>query len=163
MSHWGATVSKAALLVCLSIFMGLLHNYVFSREGIGLTQNPLQAVSGLEEARFIGLDEAKAKWAQDAFFIDARAEVFFTHEGHIRGALSLPYEDFDDVYPRLKDELPPKDREVVCYCSGFGCEESAELAKLLMARGYSTVFVYEGGWPEWLEAGLPVELPAHSQ
>jgi hypothetical protein len=28
-----------------------------------------------------------------------------------------------------------------------------------MARGYDRIFVYEGGWPEWLEAGYPVELP----
>jgi rhodanese-related sulfurtransferase len=159
MSYWGKTFVRAAGLVALSVVMGLLHNFVFSREGIGLKQNPLQAVSGLDETRFIQLDEAKAKWDQGARFIDARAEEFYTYEGHIQGALCLPYEDFESVYPLLVDELPPRDREMVCYCSGFGCEESAELAKLLMARGYEEIFVYEGGWPEWLEAGYPVELP----
>jgi rhodanese-related sulfurtransferase len=159
MSCWGKIISRAAALVALSIVMGLLHNFVFSREGIGLTQNPLQAVSGLDEMRFIQLEEAKVKWDRGARFIDARAEDFFTYEGHIRGALSLPYEDFERIYSDVENELPPKDQDLVCYCSGFGCEESAEVAKLLMARGYSRIFVYEGGWPEWLEAGFPVVLP----
>ena len=153
------TLLRAILLVTVSVVMGLLHNFVFSREGIGLTQSPLQAVSGLDEARFIQVDEAKAKWDQDVLFVDARAEEFYTYEGHIQGALSLPYVDFERIYPAIENELRPTDQEVVCYCSGFGCEESAELAKLLMARGFDRVFIYEGGWPEWLEAGLPVKLP----
>jgi rhodanese-related sulfurtransferase len=160
MSYWGTTFSRAAALVSLSVVVGLLHNFVFSREGIGLEQNPLQAVSGLDETRFIQLEEAKTKWNHGARFIDARAEEFYTYEGHIRGALSLPYEDFERAYPVVEDELPTKDQEVVCYCSGFGCEESAELAKLLMTRGFKHIFIYEGGWPEWLEAGLPVERPS---
>jgi rhodanese-related sulfurtransferase len=153
------TVLRAAALVLVSIMMGLLHNYVVSSEGIRLEQNPLQAVSGLEEARFLALEEAEAKWKQGAAFIDARAEEFFVYEGHIEGALSLPYLQFEEVFPRIQNKMPPKDRELVCYCSGYGCEESVELAKLLQNKGYKGVFVYEGGWPEWLEAGLPVVLP----
>jgi hypothetical protein len=30
-------------------------------------------------------------------------------------------------------------------------------AKKLMARGYRNVLVFEGGYPEWKDAGLPVE------
>lgn len=153
------TILRAAALVLVSIAMGLLHNYVVSSEGIRVEQNPLQAVSGLEEARFIELEEAEAKWKQGVLFVDARAEEFFTYEGHIKGALSLPYLQFEDVFPRVQSELPPGERELVCYCSGFGCEESVELAKLLHNKGYARVLVYEGGWPEWLDAGLPVELP----
>lgn len=154
------TLLRAGALVSLAVVMGLLHNLVISPEGIGLTQNPLQAVSGLHETHFIELEEAKAKWGEGVPFIDARAEEFYTFEGHIRGAISLPYVDFEETYPLIEAELPPKEQEVVCYCSGFGCEESAELAKLLMARGYRRVLIYEGGWPEWVEAGLPVELPS---
>lgn len=153
------TLLRAAALVGASVLMGLVHNYVFSHEGIELSRSPLQAVSGLEEARFIGREEAKAKWDRDVTFVDARAEEFYRYEGHIEGALSLPYEDFETAYQRVGGRLPGKDREIVCYCSGYGCEESAEVAKLLMARGYGRVFVYEGGWPDWREAGLPVELP----
>jgi rhodanese-related sulfurtransferase len=159
MDFWKMAALRAAALVVASIVMGVVHNYVFSFEGIRLSQSPLQAVSGLEEARFIRLEEAKQKWSRNVIFLDARAREFYSYEGHIEGALSLPYEDFEGSFQSIEDKLVPKDREVVCYCSGFGCEESAELAKLLMARGFSRVFVYEGGWPEWLEAGLPVEMP----
>jgi rhodanese-related sulfurtransferase len=139
--------------------MGLLHNYVVSSNGIRVEQNPLQAVSGLEVDRFLELAEAEAKWKQGVTFVDARAEEFFIYEGHIEGALSLPYIQFEEVFPLIQNELPPKDGELVCYCSGFGCEESVELAKLLHSKGYRRVFIYEGGWPEWLDAGLPVVVP----
>jgi rhodanese-related sulfurtransferase len=162
MSFWKATISRATALVLVSSVMGLLHNYLFSYEGIRVRQNPLQAVSGLAEARFIELEEAEAKWDEGVLFIDARAEEFFIYEGHIQGAISLPYIHFDEAFPRIQSRLPSKKQEVVCYCSGFGCEESVELAKLLMGEGYSRVLVYEGGWPEWLEAGLPVTLPEES-
>jgi rhodanese-related sulfurtransferase len=31
-----------------------------------------------------------------------------------------------------------------------------DLAKLLMQAGYTAVYVYEGGFPEWRDAGYPV-------
>ena len=58
----------------------------------------------------------------------------------------------------IKDRLPSPDEEIVCYCSGFGCEESTELARSLTEAGYRFVYVYKGGWPEWSEAELPSEV-----
>ena len=77
--------------------------------------------------------------------------------GHIRGAVSLPVTDFETLLPEKRRELPSPDEEIVCYCSGYGCEESVELADKLKASGYRHVFVYLGGWPEWSEAQLPSE------
>jgi 3-mercaptopyruvate sulfurtransferase SseA len=160
MPFWRRTFARAAILVGVSALMGLIHNYVFSFEGIRLNESPLQRVSDLEAARFIQLEEAKEKWNQKALFLDARAEEFYTYEGHIQGAISLPYVDFERAYREVRGELFAKDQEIVVYCSGFGCEESAELAKLLVDRGVAGVLVYEGGWPEWLESGLPVDMPS---
>ena len=39
------------------------------------------------------------------------------------------------MFPKVKDKLPPLDDEIVCYCSGYGCEESTELARKLMEEG----------------------------
>jgi len=162
MFSWRMTVLRALLLVGGSLIMGLVHNYVFSRQGIEIGQSPLQADSGLDEARFIDLREAHAKWKADAIFIDARAEDFYIAEGHIKKAVSLPNKDFETAFARAERRLPSKDHELVIYCSGFGCEDSPELAKKLIGRGYGHVFVYEGGYPEWNDAGLPIEhsLPA---
>ena len=64
--------------------------------------------------------------------------------------------DFDVAFPKTRERLLPLDREIVCYCSGFGCEESIELAEKLRLDGFSRIYVFLGGWPEWSEAGLPV-------
>ena len=159
MFSWKITVLRSLILVGISMAVGLVHNYAFSHQGIRLGQSPLQAVSGLAEARFIDLTAAADKWKAGAIFVDARDEVFYTYEGHIKKAVSLPNKDFEAAFARSAEHLSPKDRELVIYCSGFGCEDSAELAKKLMDKGYSYVFVYEGGWPEWSDAGLPIEPP----
>ena len=157
MSGWGKTLLGAGAIVACAIAVGLVHNRI-SPEGIGLRQHPLQAVSDLEPTWFLDTPEAKKKWDEGVTFVDARAEDFYQYGGHIAGAISLPVMEFDAVFPQVKERLPSPDEEIVCYCSGFGCEESIELARKLAEKGYRLAYVYEGGWPEWSEAGLPSEV-----
>ena len=49
-----------------------------------------------------------------------------------------------------------KDQTVIAYCSGFGCPDSFDLGVLLIESGYQDVRVFEGGYPEWRDAGLAV-------
>ena len=157
MSGWWKTAVGALAIVACATVVGLVHNHV-SPEGIGLTEHPLRAVSNLEESWFLDTQAAKRKWDEGVTFVDARAEDFYLYEGHIAGAISLPVLEFDSVFPLVKDRLPSPDEEIVCYCSGFGCEESTELARKLTEAGYRFVYVYEGGWPEWSEAEFPSEV-----
>jgi rhodanese-related sulfurtransferase len=157
MTDWGRTALGALGIVGCALAVGIVHNRV-SGEGIGIAQHPVQAVSNLEESWFLDTPAAKKKWDEGVTFVDARAADFYLHEGHIAGAISLPVLEFDSVFPLVKDRLPSPDDEIVCYCSGFGCEESTELARRLTEAGYRLVYVYEGGWPEWSEAELPSEV-----
>ncbi len=157
MFSWKMSSLRAVALVGVSLGLGFVHNYQFSREGIRVNQSPVQAVSGLEASRFIELAEAEAKWNDGVVFIDARNEEFYAMDGHISGALSLPVSDFDAGLARVESELFPEDQELVCYCGGRWCEDGAKLAGALIARGYTGALVYEGGWAEWSEAGLPAE------
>ena len=155
---WGRTILGSLAIAASAVAVGFVHSGI-SPEGVSLTQHPLEAVSELDSSRFLNsLEETKAKWEAGITFIDARAEDFYSYEGHIPGAISLPVTEFDTVFPKVKDKLPPLDDEIVCYCSGYGCEESTELARKLMEEGYRVVYVYTGGWPEWTEAGLPTEV-----
>jgi len=147
----------ALAIACGAMGVGLVHNH-WSAEGIGLTQHPLQAVSNMEESWFLDTPQAKKKWDEGVTFVDARAKDFYLYDGHITGAISLPVLEFDSVFPLVKDRLPSYEEEIVCYCSGFGCEESTELARHLAEVGYRRVYVYKGGWPEWSDAGLPSEV-----
>ena len=157
MSFWGKTILRAGVIVACATAVGLIHNRI-SPEGIGIGQHPLQAVSELGASWFLDTPQAKKKWDQGVIFVDARAEDFYLYEGHIAGAISLPVMEFDAAFARVEDRLPSPDEEIVCYCSGFGCEESTALAEKLTEKGYRRVYVYEGGWPEWSEDGLPSEV-----
>lgn len=153
---WRRTILGSLAIVVCAVVVGIVHNGI-SPEGVGLTQHPLQAVSDLEASWFLDTLKAKEKWDQGVIFVDARAADFF-YAGHIAGAISLPVMEFDAVFVGVKDRLPSPDEEIVCYCSGFGCEESTMLAEKLTEKGYRRVYVYEGGWPEWSEEGLPMEV-----
>ncbi len=74
--------------------------------------------------------------------------------GHIAGAVSMP---LAELGRRLAD-LPPG-RQVVAYCRGPYCVLAAEAVKLLRRRGVDAVRLKEG-YPEWRDAGLPVESPS---
>ena len=71
--------------------------------------------------------------------------------GHIAGAVSIP---IDELARRL-DELPP-DARVVAYCRGPYCVFADEAVRLLNRQGRAASRL-EDGFPEWSNAGLPVQ------
>jgi ArsR family transcriptional regulator len=50
----------------------------------------------------------------------------------------------------------PHGRRVVAYCRGPYCVLAAEAVRMLRKRGVEAVRLKEG-YPEWRDAGLPVE------
>ena len=92
--------------------------------------------------------------AREAVLVDARSSSSYA-EGHIPGAVLLPV-DQARKNPRITGAAAGKDATLIVYCNGFSCHDSMEVGKLLMKAGYSSVYVYEGGYPEWRDAGYPV-------
>jgi hydroxyacylglutathione hydrolase len=70
-------------------------------------------------------------------------------EGHVPWARNVPLGDLSD---RL-DEVP-RDRPVVVHCQAGGRASIA--ASLLLARGFTDVRVFPGGFAEWKSSGRPV-------
>ena len=100
------------------------------------------------------LKEVAELLRQGAVAIDARdAEVFAL--GHLPGAVSLPLGALEEQLPAFQENVP-FDSTLIVYCSGFGCPDSFDLGVRLMAAGYGKVLVFEGGFPAWRDAGLPV-------
>ena len=97
--------------------------------------------------------------ADAALIVDAREREEFA-EGHLPGAVNVPYDDAMRD-PALVRSLEPHDRPIIVYCSGGSCESSRYLAEL-MVRDFQLkrVLVYEGGFPEWAAAGKPVAKAA---
>jgi rhodanese-related sulfurtransferase len=93
-----------------------------------------------------------------AVILDARdAEEY--REGHVPGALNLPY-DQAATDPAALERLGASGRPIITYCGGGQCEVSLSLAHELIGNGFTRVAVYMGGFPEWQEAGLPVQTGA---
>ena len=140
---------RAIVLVLVGVAVGLAWNR-WSGRGIELHANALIQPGEPSE---IQASEAKARLGK-ALFLDARPDLFYKY-GHIPGALSLPEDKFDAVYPaletRLKDSL-----DIVVYCSGMGCEASHIVARRLREKGLPAVVLHEG-WPAWTDAGYPTE------
>jgi len=87
---------------------------------------------------------------RDVVVIDVRpAEEFAA--GHIAGALSVPLAQLERRLATL-----PRGRRIVAYCRGPYCVLAAEAVRTLRRRGRDAVRLRDG-FPEWRDAGLPVE------
>ena len=103
-------------------------------------------------------DPAEAKRLYDsgtAVFVDARSIETY-NEGHIKGAVSLPVNDFDQLIGQFLNKHP-QSSPLVTYCSARECDDSHELAQYLLNEGYRTVRVFIDGYPAWKKEGFPIE------
>ncbi|MDP6577575.1 MAG: rhodanese-like domain-containing protein [Candidatus Marinimicrobia bacterium] len=100
----------------------------------------------------IDLAIAKSFYDRGVLFIDARDDKEF-REGHIAGSKLAPANPGEILRWATEDD------PVVTYCSGGECDLSMNLANELMGEdwGFARVFVFDGGLPQWIEAGYPVE------
>jgi len=93
--------------------------------------------------------------SQETLFIDARSEDNYS-DGHIKGALSLSLNRFDDLAGEFLEQYP-LESSIVTYCSGRKCTDSHTIAQFLMELGYTNVRVFIDGFPAWKEKGYPIE------
>lgn len=103
------------------------------------------------ELEAITRDELAARLRRgDVVVLDVRPEPEF-RAGHIAGSRSIPPGGLRRALRSL-----PKHVEVVAYCRGSYCVYADEAVRELRRRGYDARRL-EDGYPEWRQAGLPVE------
>ena len=107
----------------------------------------------------INLEQAYKLYKGNIIFLDARENEDYK-EGHIKNALSLPYYDFDNYKQILRNI--PESSVVVTYCAGTDCDLSILLGKQLFEIGYKRVYIFFGGWNDWLKAKYPIEKKVNS-
>jgi len=84
-----------------------------------------------------------------ATLLDVRSEAEWK-TGHAPRSLNIPVGDLDG---RLNDI--PRERSIIVHCQSGA--RAAIAASLLMARGFSDVQLFPGGFAEWRAAGEPQE------
>jgi len=102
------------------------------------------------------IDTVTAKVLFDAgvVFIDVRTNTDW-EAGRIPGALHL---ELKHVYSMESlGTTVAKDQAVVVYCNGLQCPRSSEAATKAVAWGFTKVYYYRLGFPDWQAAGYPVE------
>lgn len=157
---WLKTASEIAVIVFISAAVGVLWNRSLLADAWhgapGMQAAPAATVATQAEALPMPIALAQVKELHDAgqaVLVDARSGASFAKE-HIAGAVSFPLEEASrQQAPQLSGVA--KDGVVIAYCNGFSCHDSMELGKLLIKAGYSSVYVFEGGLPEWRDAGFP--------
>ena len=159
------TIKEIIILVGVAVTLAFVVN-TFSPRGIALvgqwdtakgviTADPQLA----EERKLEEIDSVT--WAKEIFdkghvlFVDARSQNNY-EEGHIPGAVSFPLGQFDEKIESFLSRHS-LDQPLVTYCSGRTCEDSHNLARLLLEAGFTDIRVFIDGFPGWKAEGYPVE------
>jgi len=119
---------------------------------------PTASQSAEELPAILSLDEVSGIVdRRNVIILDARPEIFY-RLGHIPGSLSLPRDDFQNGYDKIKSQLEiNKNQPLVVYCSSSSCQDSGLIVSALEQLGYQRISVFKGGWSEWQSAGFPEE------
>lgn len=119
----------------------------------------------LPGARIISASEAQSLIAQGVPVYDVRDGEEYSR-GHVPGSRSVPYKEasakevgFDPGDDQFALNRLPKDKTapLVMYCDGTICWKSYKAATLAIQSGWTNIYWFRGGFPEWKEAALPVE------
>lgn len=114
-------------------------------------------VVAFTEPKAVTLDQAYKLFNSGVLFIDARDEADYVL-GHISNSINIPFDDFDNHKQKL--EKLSIEKPMVVYCAGTDCDLSHLLANLLFEKGYKQVYVFFGGWNEWIEANYSIDKSA---
>jgi len=110
----------------------------------------------------VSVDEAAALFSSNnAVFIDARPESMY-NEGHIQGALCLPWHQAEEKCFGVIENIPPE-KDIITYCDGATCDLCDKLAVFLCDLGFENVRALVNGWTVWKQNNLPVDLPEESK
>jgi rhodanese-related sulfurtransferase len=102
-------------------------------------------------------DLAAARASGDGpLVIDTRSEASW-RQGRIPDAVHIPN---SELAARIAEVAPDKDRAIVVYCWGPGCNGSTRGALILATLGYTDVKELIGGFEYWAREGLAVVTDA---
>ncbi len=102
----------------------------------------------------VSTERAKELMELGVAFIDVRGATGY-QKSHIQKARHLDLKlDLTEAALLL---IVKKHQPVVFYCNGDMCQRSAKASEKAVAWGWTTVYYYRGGYPDWQKAGLPLE------
>ena len=150
------------IILSLAAFLGILRSFFMDDPEFTLIKqkrvieevNSFKVPDDMTGPMLVNLEFSKYHFdAGSAVFIDARDPEDY-ESGHIQNAINIPYdyyEDYEDVINGLDDA-----GIYIIYCSGEECSLSIDLADYLYnEKLIDKLLIFEGGWPQWQDAGYP--------
>ena len=119
----------------------------------------------LPGARLAASEDVEMAQARGAVVVDSRIASEYA-EGHIKGAINIPYREKSEKAVGLdakQDEFNlgrlPADKAIpiVIYCNGPECWKSFKASLAAIRHGYSNIYWYREGFPNWKSKGLAIE------
>lgn len=151
---WVITIIIYTVSFVIGVVIHTVMPHAETSNALLLPEGYIQQISAMKT---ISIEDAYNYYTNNkAIFIDSRDNAEY-REGHIKGAINMPYDKFNQYYPKYKDMLT-KDKKIITYCHGTGCGLSVDVAKDLLALGYTNVYVMTEGWPGWINARLPISV-----
>jgi len=149
-------LTQVALLVALSLAAGAVANVARHQPLPWVEDWRAKKLSEFGTDGVVSQDEARQIFeAGVALFVDAREAEYFA-EGHIPGAVNVPFSPVDPALDGMIAKLP-RDRRLVVYCEGVHCPLAEELGEYLRDAGVLNFVIFPEGIEGWRAAGLAEE------
>ena len=160
--NYSSSLNQIYIYVVLSLFISFFVN-ILRTDSLTYIAIPLEKIEDIAqiensslqaEIREISIDVAERLFSDSVLFIDARAEEYYD-EGHIPN--SICNDDFDSLVYQIEDFIKTKNGFVI-YCSDDDCGSSEDLAYQLKDQGFTNIYLFKGGWKQWIENNHPMEV-----
>jgi len=160
--NYSSSVNQIYIYIVLSLLVSFFVN-IIRTESLAFVAVPLKKIKDIAQIentslqpqiREISIDIAEKLFLDSLLFIDARAEEYY-QKGHIPN--SICNDNFDSLVYQVEDLITYINGFVV-YCSDDDCGSSEELAYQLQEQGFTNIYLFKGGWKQWMENELPIEL-----
>lgn len=159
--NFSSSLSQIYFYLTISFITSFVVN--LSRiDTVPIIADPLEKIEEIEQInekmsnpiiREISIDIAKDLFDQNMLFVDARSEEYYV-EGHIPKAICN--DNLDSLITKMEEYISI-DNGFVVYCSDDDCGSSEELAYSLQEQGFSNIYLFKGGWKQWVDNNLPIE------
>ncbi|MCA9731771.1 rhodanese-like domain-containing protein, partial [candidate division KSB1 bacterium] len=90
----------------------------------------------------------------NALLIDARSEMQYLY-GTIADAINIP-EDTNNL-DSLLALWNLKEQKLIVFCNGVHCDKAELLSRRLAEAGCEHIYIYSGGWDDWIENEMKLE------
>ena len=160
--NYSSSLNQIYIYVALSLFISFFVN-ILRTDSLPYIAIPLGKIEDIDQIensslqpqiREISIDVAERLFSDSVLFIDAREEEYYI-EGHIPN--SICNDDFDSLVYQIEDFVTYNNGFVV-YCSDDDCGSSEDLAYQLQDQGFTNIYLFKGGWKQWVENNLPMEV-----